>query len=86
MASLFWIDLPFEWYEDVMVFRVFIFIFLFKANGKKGHLDENYARHCYSNLKVPFWNFLDNDGSQWEEHFERHPTVENFAGMDQHKY
>ena len=26
MTSLFWVDLTFEWYEDDMVFRVFIVI------------------------------------------------------------
>ena len=30
-----------------MVFRVFIFTFLFKTNGKKVHMDENDVRHCY---------------------------------------
>ena len=30
-----------EWYEDTMVFHVFIFIFLFRTNGKNGHLDDN---------------------------------------------
>ena len=34
-------DTTFEWYEDPMVFRVFVYIFLFGTNGKNGHLDEN---------------------------------------------
>ena len=38
------VDVTFEWYEDVMVFGVFIFIFLFRTNGKKRHLDENDFR------------------------------------------
>ena len=29
-----------------MVFRVFI-VFVSRANGKKGHLDENDFRQCY---------------------------------------
>ena len=33
--------MAFEWYEDAMVLCVFIFIFLFRANGSNGHLDEN---------------------------------------------
>ena len=32
-----------------MVFRAFIFIFLFRANVKKEHLDENDFRHCCGN-------------------------------------
>ena len=34
--------MTFEWYED--------FIFLFRANGKKGHLDEHNFRHCYGSF------------------------------------
>ena len=30
-----------------MVFLIFIFIFLFRIDGKKGHLDKNEFRHCY---------------------------------------
>ena len=33
--------------KDTMIFRVFIFIFLFRTNDKKGHLNENDFRHCY---------------------------------------
>ena len=40
-----WVDL----YEGAMVFRIFIFIFLFRTNGKKEHLDENDFRHGYGN-------------------------------------
>ena len=32
-----------------MVFRIFIFIFLFRANDKKEYLDENDFRHGYGN-------------------------------------
>ena len=49
MTPLFWVDLTFESYEDDMVFGVFI-IFLFRTNGKKGHLGENDLRHCYGNF------------------------------------
>ena len=31
------------------VFRIFSFIFLFRANGKKEYLDENDFRHGYGN-------------------------------------
>ena len=34
------VDVTFEWYENAMVFRVLIFIFLFKTNENKGHLDK----------------------------------------------
>ena len=30
-----------EWYGVALVFRVFIFIFLFRTNGKKEYLGEN---------------------------------------------
>ena len=50
VTLLFCVDLTFEWYEDVIVFRVFIFIFLFRTSGKKGHLDENDFRYCYGNF------------------------------------
>ena len=39
--------MTFEWHEGATVFRVFIFIFLFKTNGKKNHLNENGLCHCY---------------------------------------
>ena len=39
----------FEWYEGALVFRIFIFIFLFRTKGKKVHLDENDFRHGYDN-------------------------------------
>ena len=41
MIPLVCLDLTFEWYEDVMVFCVLVFIFLFRTNGKKVYLDEN---------------------------------------------
>ena len=40
-----WID----FYEGATVFRISIFIFLFRTNGKKEHLDENDFRHGYGN-------------------------------------
>ena len=45
-THLSWVDLTFERYEDVKVFRVSLLI----TNGKKGHLDENYFHHCYGIL------------------------------------
>ena len=55
-----WAVLTFEWYEDAMVFRIFIFIFLFRTNGKKGHLNESEFHHCSGNFsKVLFWKLLD---------------------------
>ena len=32
-----------------MFYRVFVFIFLFRTNCKKEHLDENDFRHGYGN-------------------------------------
>ena len=62
MAAMFWVDLTFEWYEDGMVFRLFIFIFLFRTNVIKGYLDESVFRHCYGIFpKVSFWKLLDHN-------------------------
>ena len=47
---MFQVELNFEWYEDTMVFRVFIFIFMFRTNGKKVYLDEKNFRHCFVNF------------------------------------
>ena len=43
---MFSVDQTFEWYEDAMVFCVFIFIFLFRNNCKKGQLEKNNFHHC----------------------------------------
>ena len=48
MTPLLSVDLTLKLYEDDMVFRVFLLLFLFRANGKKRHLDEN--DHCYGNF------------------------------------
>ena len=36
--------------DDAMVFHGFNFIFLFRTNGKKGHLHENDFLHCYGDF------------------------------------
>ena len=75
-------------------FYLFI-IFLFRTNGKKGHLDENDFRYCYCNLsKVAFWKPLERSyiwssfstiyEAPWQHHFERLPVVENVMDIDQH--
>ena len=52
--------MTFEWYKDVMVFHEFIFIFLFRANGNNGHLDENDSHTVMVVFpKVPFCKLLD---------------------------
>ena len=54
------VNLTFKWYEDAMVFCVFIFIFLLRTKGKTVRLNENDVRHCCRNFsKVPFWKLLD---------------------------
>ena len=68
-TSIVWVDITLEWYEDAMVFRVFIFIFLFRNNGKNGHLNENDFQLCSNFL-------LDNNKGHWQQHFERDPTVQ----------
>ena len=50
MTPLLSVDLTLKLYEDDMVFRVFLLLFLFRANGKKRHLDENDFCHCYGNF------------------------------------
>ena len=64
-----------------MVFRALIFIFLFRTNSRKEHLDEKDFRHGYSNyfesaiLKV-FWLqlcsnfFLNNYEAHWLGHLK----------------
>ena len=44
------------WYSTCLVL-----LFLFRTNGKKGHLDKNDFRQCYGNFfsKVAFWTLLD---------------------------
>ena len=61
-----WVDPNFEWYEDAMVFPLFICVFCleFRTDGKKGHLDENDFRHSHDDSVVwwsgvPFWRQLD---------------------------
>ena len=68
-----------KWYEGAVVFRVFIFIFLFRTNGKKEHLDENNFLHYYGNffegaigkvaLSQPCFNFFLNN---YDAHSQRH--------------
>ena len=61
---MFWVELIFEWHEDAMILCVFIFIFLFIINVRKGYLDESNFRNCYlvtTMFKVPseqIWNTL----------------------------
>ena len=94
-AATFWLDLNFEWYEDTMVFRMFIFVFfLFRTNVKKGYLNESVFHHFYGNFlksatqKVTWSHLcpvflLKNCEAIWKQHFERNPTVEDFMDMDQ---
>ena len=76
-----------------MVFCVFIF--LFRSNGKKKHLDENNFRHGYGNyfksavLKITLFQlsstfFLKQLRGTLTTTFERYFTTEDFTDMDQH--
>ena len=40
----------FEWYEHAMVYRVFIFVFLFRNKVIREQLDESDFRRCYGNF------------------------------------
>ena len=64
-----------------MVFRVFIFIFLFPTKDKKEHLDENDFHHAYGDyfenaiLKVTWYQlclkfFLSNYETGWQKHLK----------------
>ena len=64
-----------------MVFRVFIFIFLFPTKDKKEHLDENDFHHAYGDyfenaiLKVTWYRlclkfFLSNYETGWQKHLK----------------
>ena len=69
---------------------LFLFI-LFRSNVRKGYLDESDFRHCSGNLfesAIPksqlfFKSLLDNYEVHQQQHFERHPTVEDFTDMNQ---
>ena len=88
---MFWVDLTFEWYEDAMVFRVLIFIFLFRTNGKKEHFDENeFYTVMVVFSKVPFWKLqlcskflFNNYEAHWQQYLGRNSKAEDFTDMDQ---
>ena len=85
MIPLFCLDLTFEWYENVMVFCVLIFIFLFRTNGKKVYLDENDSgilKVTWSQIWLKF--VLNNYRAFWQQHFGRYSAIEYFTDMDQY--
>ena len=57
-TTMFWVDLIFERYEDAMVFRVFIFIFSFRTNGKV-LMRATFIAVLVVFSKLPFWKLLD---------------------------
>ena len=80
-----------------MIFRLFIFIlFLLKTNDEKRNLDENDFRYCYCNFSNAIMKvtqsqlclkfFLKNYEAYWQQHFERHPTTEDFTDMEKHTF
>ena len=92
--SLFGVELTLERrYEDVIVFRVFIFIFLFKTTGKKKHLDEgdfcsfygNFFGKCLPESYLIIDLFIVLSHQLWTTlttAFERHFKMEDFTEMD----
>ena len=79
-----------SWYSACL-----LLLFLFRANGKKGNLNEHSFRHCYGSFfrkrhsesyvitamfKVP----SQQNEAHWQQHFERYPTVLCFTDIDQH--
>ena len=79
MTPWFWVELTYEWYEDAIVFRFYrtpYFVFLFRTNGKKEHLDQSNFHRKYGNcsesaiLKVTWYQlclkfFLNNYEAHW---------------------
>ena len=77
------------------LFRIKGKTFLFRTKGKKGHLDENEFRRYYGNflesvtLKVACLGVYSKFcfsiyEANWQQHFERYLTVEDFTEIDQH--
>ena len=55
MTALFWVDLwPLNGMKMTWYSACLLLLFLFRTNGKKGHLDKNDFRHCYGNF---FWKW-----------------------------
>ena len=98
MIPLFWVDLAFEWYEDIMVFRVLIFIYLFfclELMVRKDTWMSTTSVNIMVNFsKVAFWKSLDRNyvwsyfsiiyEAHWQQRFKRRSAVENFMDMNQH--
>ena len=88
----FWVDLAFEWYGGAMVFRVLIFIFLFRNCGKMTTWRTMiYIAVAVIISKAPFWKLVDIIEVLSQQLrgtltmvFEWHLTVDDFADMDQH--
>ena len=88
----FW--MVFEWYGDIMVFCVFIFIYFFcleptlrKDTWKRATSATVMVifRKCYSEsyLITAMLKFLlNNYEAHWKQSFKGHPTVEDFMDMD----
>ena len=80
----------FEWYEDAMVFRVFIVIIFVQNQGKKEDLDENDFRRCNGNFfrKMHSESYLITTMFKFPsqqlrgQHFERYPLAVCFTDMD----
>ena len=73
---LFGVELTFQWYAGAMVFPVFIFIFLFRANGYKRTLRWEHFPSLVIFSKVPFWKLVDHSyvQSSFSTIFNRHMT------------
>ena len=80
--------MTFGWYEDAMIFCVFVRVqlFLFRTNGKKGEwitMASLTVMIFFS--QVGYWMLpdqscskfiLSNYETHWHQHFERCPTIE----------
>ena len=77
-----------------MIFRLFIFIILFllKTNDEKRNLDESDFRYCSNAIMIVTQSqlclkfFLKNYEAYWQQHFERHPTTEDFTDMEKQTF
>ena len=62
-SLLFWVDLIFEWYEGVMVFRGFIFTFCLETRGR----ENNWMRKTSVTDVVIFPQKCHSESTSWSQ-------------------
>ena len=93
-TAWFSVELIFEWCEDALVFRAFVFIFLFRSNGKK----KTWLRTILVTVmviisKMTLWKLIDISCSKFsattrntDNGIWKNLTAGNFTGIDQNAY